>query len=63
MHQRERQIFGIIDGSVIALGVMLVVHPFVHEARHEQGHADDQVPDEAEAANRALFNVREFMDE
>ena len=63
LHQRQRQIFGIVDRPVIALGVMLVVDAFVHEGRHEQRDADDQVPDQPETGNRIRLDVGQLMNE
>ena len=63
LHQRQRQIFGIVGRPVIALGVVLVMHALVHEARDHQRHPDDQVPGESEALHRALLDVCQLVDE
>ena len=42
---------------------MLVVDALVHEGRHQQRDADDQVPDKPEPRNGVRLDVRELMDE
>ena len=42
---------------------MLVVDALVHEGRDQQRHADDQVPHQPEAADRARLDVGQLVDE
>ncbi len=43
--------------------MVLVVNALVHERRHEQRNADDQVPDETETGHRVRLDVGQLVDE
>ena len=63
LHQRERQIFGILRRAVARLGMVQVMHAFVHEAGGEHRHADQRVPAATEARQRAVLHVADFVNE
>src|SRR3546814_9709898 len=63
LHQRERQIFGIVGGAVTRLGVVQIVDAFVHERGRQHRHADQRVPAEPEAGYRGVLDVRQRSEE
>ena len=63
LHQRERQVLRVLDGAVLRTLVVQRVHAFVHERRHQQRDADQQVPAQPKTRQRVLVNMRELMDE
>eukprot|EP01136_Pigoraptor_vietnamica_P002940 Opistho-1_new@31559 len=63
LHQRERQIFGVLDRAIFGAIVVQAVDAFVHERRNQHRHADEDVPAEAEARQRIFADMRQFVDE
>ena len=63
LHQRQRQIFGIVRRAITRLGVVQVVHPLIHEGGRQQRYADQRVPAFAETRQRRMLHMADFVDE
>ena len=63
LHRRERQIFGILARAIARARVVEVVDAFIHEARHQQRNARDQIPPQPETGQRGVPDMRDFVDE
>ena len=63
LHQRQREIFGILDRAILRALVVQRVDAFIHEGRGQHGNADQHVPRGAEAGQRTVPQMRNFVDE
>ena len=63
LHQRKREIFGVLRGAIAGSRVMQIVDALVHERRHEHRHANQQVPPQPEPGQRRMLDMRQFVNE
>ena len=63
LHERERQIFGIVGRPVAGLGMMEVVNALIHEGRHQHGHPDQRIIAEPKAGQRRMLHMSQLVDE
>ncbi len=63
LHQRERQVFGILAGAVARLGVVKGVDSLVQEGWDQHRHAHQCVPPGTKAGQRRVLHVGDLVDE